>query len=379
MDLTAGLLARGHEVHLWHSPLRRDRVFADDLERLRAQPRFHSLAAAIERHPAAADISVALKLRRYLRTRGPFDLVHCHSTKAGWLGRAGLAGHSVKRLYTAHGFLSMDPAAGRVTARIAGGLERVLAGLGAGVVVVSREEYAHAVAIGIPQAKLRLIPNGVARAPMRDIAAQRSACRHDWGLHPDEVCIGFAGRFTTVKAPEVMLDSFADFLRRCRVPARLVMVGDGPLAASLRRQAAELGLTSHIIWLGARDARPLMPAFDILALTSKSEGHPLVVLEAMARGLPVVVTRVGGIADTVQPGVNGFIAPVGDCEAIAGALAELARDPTLRARMGEASRDISLHFSSDRMVEQTLAFYQDIVSGVFAGRAASNLKMAASG
>jgi glycosyltransferase involved in cell wall biosynthesis len=350
-----------------------------DLERLRAQPRYHSVPVAIERHPAAADLPAAWKLRRYLRTRGPFDLVHCHSTKAGWLGRAGLAGHSVKRLYTPHGFLSMNPAAGRMTARFAGGLERALAGLGAGVVVVSREEHAHAVAIGIPQGKLRFIPNGVALPPVGDIATQRSACRRDWGLGPDEVCIGFAGRFTAVKAPEVMLDSFAAFLRRSRAPARLVMVGDGPLAPSLRRLAAELELTGHVIWLGAQDARPLMPGFDILALTSKSEGHPLVVLEAMARGLPIVATRVGGIADTIQPGVTGFIAPVGDREAIAGALAELARDPALRVRMGEASRAISLHFSADRMVDQTLAFYQDIVSGVFAGRAASNLKMAASG
>jgi glycosyltransferase involved in cell wall biosynthesis len=379
MDLTAGLLARGHEVHVWYSPLRCDPVFANDLERLRAQPRFHSVPVAIGRNPAAADVPAAWKLRRYLRARGPFDLVHCHSTKAGWLGRAGLAGNSVKRLYTPHGFLSMDPAVGRVTARIAGTLERTLAGLGTGVLVVSREEHAHAVAIGISRAKLRFIPNGVAPPPAGDIATQRSACRREWGLRADEVCSGFAGRFTPVKAPEVMLDSFAAFLRRSRAPARLAMVGDGPLAASLRRQAAALGITSHVIWLGAQDARPLMPGFDILALTSKSEGHPLVVLEAMARGLPIVATRVGGIADTIEADVNGFIAPVGDREAIAGALDELARDSALRARMGEASRAVSLHFSADRMVEQTLAFYRDIVSGVFAGSAASSLKMAASG
>jgi glycosyltransferase involved in cell wall biosynthesis len=379
MDLSAGLLARGHEVHLWYSPLRCDQVFVDDIQQLHARPHFHSVPVTIERYPVAADIPAALKLRRYLRTRGPFDLVHCHSTKAGWLGRAGLAGHSVKRLYTPHGFLSMDPVAGPVTTRIAGGLERALAGVGAGVVVVSREEHAHAISIGIPQAKLRLISNGVAPALMGDFPTQRSACRRDWGLEPDEVCIGFVGRFTPVKGPEVMLDSFAAFLRRSRAPARLVMVGDGALALSLRRQGAELGLMDRIVWLGARDARPLMPGFDILALTSRSEGHPLVVLEAMARGLPIVATRVGGIADTLQPGVNGFIAPVGDREAIAGALAELAHDPALRTRMGEASRAVSLHFSSDRMVEQTVAFYQDIASGVFASRAASSLKMAASG
>ena len=177
-----------------------------------------------------------------------------------------------------------------------------------------------------------------------------------------------------------MLDSFAAFRRRSRVPARLVMIGRRPargvLAASKQRNWSWSG---DVIWLGARDARALMPGFDIFALTSKSEGHPLVVLEAMACGLPIVATSVGGIADTVQPGVNGFIAPVGDREAIANALTKLADDRALRERMGEASRAVSLNFSADRMVEQTLAFYQEIVADIFAGRAASLSKLAASG
>ena len=379
MDLSEGLLARGHEVHLLYSPLRCDRVFADDCKRLQSQRRFHPLPMPMERHPSAADIAVVARLRRYLRARGPFDLVHCHSTKAGLIGRAGLAGLAVKRLYTPHGFLSMDPAAGRAIARMAGGLEKVLTRLAAGVVVVSREEYAHAGALGIPRKNLRLIPNGVTRPRMDSLAKQRSACRKEWGLEERDFCIGFAGRFIGVKAPEVMLDSFAAFLRRSRAPARLVMVGDGPLASSLHRRAADLGLTNEVIWVGARDARPLMPGFDALALTSNSEGHPLVVLEAMARGLPIVATRVGGIADTIESGVNGFVAPVGDADAIANALHELACDRALRTRMGEASRALSLHFSADRMVEQTLAFYQEIVSGVCADSTSANLKMAASG
>lgn len=379
VDLTEGLLARGHEVHLLYSPLRCDRVFAAGLDHLKTKCNFHSLPVPIQRYPSASDLRVIGKLRRYLRTCGPFDLVHCHSTKAGLIGRAGLIGLSVKRLYTPHGFLSMNPATGRVTAGIASRLEKLLAKLAAGVAVVSREEYAHAVEIGIPRDKLCLVPNGVVPPPIDVVETQRSACRRDWGLEEGHVCIGFVGRFIPVKAPEVMLDSFAAFRRRTRVPARLVMIGDGPLFAPLRRQAANLNLEGEVLWLGAREARPLMPAFDIFALTSKSEGHPLVVLEAMARGLPIVATGVGGIADTVQPGVNGFIAPVGDKEEIANSLKKLADDSTLRTRMGQASRSLSHHFSADRMTEQTLLFYQEILADVFAGRTASLSKLAASG
>ena len=182
MDLIEGLLARGHEVHLMYSPLRSDQIFADDLQRLKDRCNFHAVAVPIEHYPGPTDLRVAATLRRYLRRCGPFDLIHCHSTKAGLVGRAGLIGHSVKRLYTPHGFLSMDPAAGRGMARVAAGLERVLAKFSAGTVVVSREEYVHAVRIGIPPGKLCLIPNGVVASQINDLEKQRWVFRRDWGL-----------------------------------------------------------------------------------------------------------------------------------------------------------------------------------------------------
>jgi len=379
MDLIEGQLARGHEVHLVYSALRSDRVFADDLQRVKAQRNFYSLPVPIERYPDVGDIGVIRKLRRYLRSNGRFDLVHCHSTKAGLIGRAGLLGYPVKRLYTPHGFASMNPAGGRVMTRIAGGLERLLATVSAGVAVVSREEYAHAAGIGIALSKLCLIPNGAVLPQRDDLEKQRSACRRDWKLDERDICIGFVGRFTRVKDPELMLESFAAFRQTSRVRTRLVMVGDGPLATSLRERARGLGIGGDVDWLGAQDARPLIPGFDVLALTSKAEGHPLVVLEAMARGLAIVATRVGGIADTVQSGVNGFIAPVNNVGAIAEALEKLASDDALRARMGKASFAISREFSADRMVERTLAFYEEIVTGVFASRTTALSKMAASG
>jgi len=375
VDLIEGVLARGHEVHFLYSPVRSDQVFSADLQRLKEHLNFHSAPVPVGQYPSVSDVRVAATLRHYLRRCGPFDLLHCHSTKAGLIARVGLIGHSVKRLYTPHGFLSMDLARGRRMARLAGGLERALASLCAGVVVVSREEYSHAVELGISADKLRLIPNGMVPPRSGDLAEQRSICRRDWGLGEDDVCIGFVGRFTAVKAPDVMLHSFAAFRKRSRVPSRLVMVGNGPLATSLRGLATELGLSDEVMWLGAQDARPLMAGFDVLALTSKSEGHPLVVLEAMARGLPIVATSVGGIADTVQSGVNGFIAPPGDAGAIADALEKLANDLALRARMGKASRAISCNFSADCMVERTLAVYEEIAAGVFAdgNRSLSNV------
>ncbi len=122
-----------------------------------------------------------------------------------------------------------------------------------------------------------------------------------------------------------------------------------------------------------------MYAFDVLALTSDSEGHPLVVLEGLARGLPIVATSVGGTYDTVRPGVNGFAAPPRGVPEIAAALEALVRDPALRERMGQASRALSKDFSAGRMVDQTIAFYDQIVGGAWKGSASPHWNVVASG
>ena len=132
------------------------------------------------------------------------------------------------------------------------------------------------------------------------------------------------------------------------------------------------------MWLGEQDAKRLMHAFDLFALTSEAEGHPLVILEAMAQGLPVVATRVGGVADTVREGVNGFVVSVRDTAAVASSLRTLVNDPALRAGMGRASRIAAQDFSVDRMVDRTLALYERVAAGEWDGRAASELSIAAS-
>jgi glycosyltransferase involved in cell wall biosynthesis len=231
--------------------------------------------------------------------------------------------------------------------------------------VVSREEYAHAVQIGISPAKLCLILNGVALDQPSLTSLERAALRRQWGLADGDVCIGFVGRLAPVKSPETMLRSFAAFVSRMRTPARLVMVGDGPLAGTLRRLSLDLGLDARVIWLGGRDAKTIMDGFDILVVTSVSEASPLVALEALARGLPIVATSTGVISEAVKPGVNGYIAPVRGVAEIAAALETLIHDSALRERMGHASRALSPKFSASRMVDETVRFYDQVVSGAW--------------
>ncbi len=377
VDLTAGLIARGHEVHLLYSDVRSDRTFAEGLRRLEKHAGFQAVQVSMHRWPSGSDVHAIRVLQQHVGRRGPFDLIHCHSTKAGLIGRLGLLGQNVKRLYTPHMFVTMQPERAVLTKWAVARLEEGLSLLCDRLIVVSAEEHSHALELGIPPAKLSLIPNGVSLDQPHLSMSERDALRSKWGLRDAEVCIGFVGRFANQKSPQTLLEAFATLLQRTAVPVRLVMVGEGPLESSLRQLAAELDIAERITWLGACDARPLMEAFDMLALTSVSEGHPLVVLEAMARGLPIVATRVGGISETVQHGVNGFIAPVRGVQEIATALETLVDNPVLRRQMGQASLTISRNFSVDRMVDQTAALYEQVISGRQATAMSQDLKMAA--
>lgn len=163
MDLTAGLIARGHHVHLLYSGLRSDRQFANDLRSLNRHPGFQAFQISMRRWPSRGDIHAVRVVRDYLRGYGPFDLVHCHSTKAGLIGRAGLMGHSAKRLYTPHMFFTMQPTLAFPAKWAVAVIEAGLSRLCHGVVTVSREEYSHALTLGIAPSKVYLIPNGVSR------------------------------------------------------------------------------------------------------------------------------------------------------------------------------------------------------------------------
>jgi glycosyltransferase involved in cell wall biosynthesis len=190
IDLTEGLLSRGHEVHLLYSDLRADELFLRDLKRLGAQSGFHAHRIAMQREPSTSDIRACYALWQYLRRHGTFDLVHCHSTKAGLIGRMGLLADSVKRLYTPHGLYTMDSTRRPLARKIVGRLEASLAECCDSIIAVSPNEYEHALGLGIPTSKLCLIPNGVAAHP-RLITKARRILRHDWGIQDDEVCIGF--------------------------------------------------------------------------------------------------------------------------------------------------------------------------------------------
>jgi glycosyltransferase involved in cell wall biosynthesis len=360
LDLAEGLAARGCVVHVIYSTVRLDKLFTDRLAELKG---VRHIALPIRTSPHPADLRIVRAVRRHMRQFGPFDIVHGHSSKGGAIARLAAFGTRAKAYYTLHGLIMMDPLLPRWKWLIYLSIELGLNTWTRRVIAVSPEEQRAAVGLGFGRSKVALVPNGV--GDMR--LAPRVDARRAMGVDDDAIVIGFVGRLVEQKAPEVLIEAFAS-AAKAQPKARLALVGNGPLESEMRKLAARLDVAEKIIWLGERDARGVLAGFDLFALSSRKEGLPYVVLEAMAAGLPIVATTSAGSEILVIPGVNGAVVPPDDAAAFAQALIELVTDPGRMARCGESSRQRVARFTIDAMVEGTLDAYFDGLSLSRSGR-----------
>ncbi len=208
--------------------------------------------------------------------------------------------------------------------------------------------------------RVRVIHNGVDLLEP-PTAPHRDAVRRAWGATADDVVIGCVANYRSVKAHDLLIAAFGDVVM-ARPHVRLVLVGEGPERSRLEQLVESGGLASHVVLHGREpDARQLNTAFDVVALTSRSEGLPNAMLEAAAAGRPVVATDVGGMREVVLDGVTGLLVPSGDRPALARALVRLADDPALRCQMGRAARHhVELTFGMDRFVREFADLYREV-------------------
>ncbi len=189
-----------------------------------------------------------------------------------------------------------------------------------------------------------------------------SKLRQTLGVPCDAPVVGTIGRLTEVKRQDSLIRAFVAV--RQRVPeAHLLIVGDGPLMAELRGLAAELGVEQAVHFPGYQpQPERYLQVMDVFALSSRSEGMPLVLLEAGAMGLPVVAMRVGGVPEVIVQGHTGLLVAPGDEAALATALSELLADVPLAQRMGTAARERVLStFSLSRMAGEYQQQYQELL------------------
>lgn len=222
--------------------------------------------------------------------------------------------------------------------------------------------------VGVPARKVRQIYNGVDQQKFHLRSGARPDVAPPGFLPADALVVGTVGRLAEVKNQLSLLRAVRTVLHEQPALAptlRVIVVGDGPMAAQIRQMLAELGLGSHVWLAGDRhDIPQLLQSMDLFVLPSLGEGISNTVLEAMASGLPVIATDVGGNPELVQDGWNGRLVPVSDDAALATAIADLATSEEWRQTMGRnALEKARSSFDWRRTVAEYLSVYDELIGG----------------
>ena len=224
------------------------------------------------------------------------------------------------------------------------------------VVVVSQPLKTRLVRAGVHAERIHVVPNAWRPGPALDRAAARRAL----GLGPETFVVGWVGRLSREKGLDVLLDAIGHV---ADLPLVASVIGDGAERRSLAAQARRLGLDGRVRWHGVvPDAAPLFAAFDLFVLSSRTEGSPMVVFEAMAAGVPVIATDVGGIPEMLTPEEAVFVPPDHPA-ALAAAIRAAYRAPAAaRARAARARERLCRDFGTERWCERYDGIYQLVSS-----------------
>jgi sugar transferase (PEP-CTERM/EpsH1 system associated) len=295
------------------------------------------------------DPKLVWQMYRLFRETRP-DIIHTHAwgTLIEGLVAARLARVPVV-VHGEHGTLQLRGYQRWVQRRAWSAADRVLA-------VSSRLAERMSAETGFPLRRIETIRNGVDLTRFGRVS--RAKARAALGLSHGELAIGTLGRLVPVKNQALLIDA-ARLLHERGVEATVMIAGDGPLRQELEAQAAAAGVGDRVRLLGHRsDPEVVLSALDVYVLTSTSEGLPNTVLEAMATGLPVVVTQVGGADELVQHNVTGFLVPSAAPDALARTLATLLGDEGLRRTTGAAARiRAETEFGLSGMIRRYQALY----------------------
>ncbi|CAN5297574.1 N-acetyl-alpha-D-glucosaminyl L-malate synthase BshA [soil metagenome] len=356
-ELGLALARRGHEVHFisYAQPFRlthfAERVYFHEVEIAR-YPLFeyppYSLALAAAMHEVTL--------------REGLELLHVHyaipHATSAWIAKEMLGSdHPLPIVTTLHGtditLVGQERSFQEIT--------RFSIARSDGITAVSAFLKDETVAqFGVPPEDIEVIPNFV-EPSQYDRASH--PCHKDVLLTPGEQLVMHTSNFRPVKR---VLDVVRIFARiAARVPSRLVFTGDGPDRLAAAREAELCGVANRVVFLGKQDSvAELLACADLFLLPSESESFGLAALEAMASGVPVVATHTGGVPEVVQDGETGFLAPVGDVDAMAEAGVRILSDHALWGRMSAAAQEVARErFSVQRVLPLYEGYYERLLAG----------------
>ena len=305
------------------------------------------------------DLLALFELVRIMNS-GDFDIVHTHGSKARILGRlaARLCRYSPEVVQTFHGW-PFDQDMSLPVQLALSSMEKPGFRLARASVAVTPEDIFKGVSWGIGKPHdYSLIRSGVELARFKAFRGKSAEARRKLGLPPDCPLVGSVIRLAPVKNPELLLRVAGSVVKRI-ANCRFVIIGDGPMRAEVERIVETRGLSSSVLLAGHReDVEELLPAFDVFLITSRSEGMPRVMLEALSAGVPVVSTDVGGVCELLTGERNGLHCPAGDEEALCASVVKLLLDPELKNRLLEHTDTDLQPFSAEKMVEDLRDLYK---------------------
>jgi glycosyltransferase involved in cell wall biosynthesis len=359
--LTAGLAGRGYETRL---VIGTEAPHEGNLLDLAAAKgvRCESMASLGREIRPLRDLLALLALYRLMRAYRP-QVVHTHAAKAGLLGRvaARLAGVPVV-VHTYHGHV-LHGYFGRAKTALFRGLERWLARLTDRLVAVSPRVREELVELGIaPREHFRVVPLGLELEELAG-ALPRGGLRRDAGVPDDAPLIGMVGRLVPIKDVPTFLRAAAK-VRQVTPQARFALVGDGEERRLLEDLCARLGMAEVVTFHGwRRDMQSVYGDLDVVVNTSRNEGTPVALIEALAAGRPVVATRVGGTPDLLGGGELGRLVSAGDADAVAEAILDALRDnDRARARAADARSHVLREHSAERLIGDVDALYRELLA-----------------
>ncbi|MES9606027.1 glycosyltransferase [Actinomadura sp. NPDC000929] len=282
------------------------------------------------------DDLAALRTLTSVLAEGRYDVVHTHSAKGGVLGRIAAARAGVPRIvHTWHGF-PFNEFQSRARRHLYIRLERMAAKRTDAFLAIGSETVTTALRLGLttPE-RVRLSWPAVDVDAYAAAPGSRVQARRRLGLPLGVRVVGSVGRLTFQKGPEI----FARAIARLPDDVFGLWVGGGPMAGEVERLTARLGVGERMRWLGHRgDVADVLPAFDVMAMASRWEGLPCVLVEAIGAGIPLVATAVPSNQDLVLAGETGVLVPPGEPAGLAAGMSALLNDPSAAARMAERAR-----------------------------------------
>lgn len=353
-ELGMGLAERGHEVHVvsYVRPVRVDETAT----------RVHFHEVPIARYPLFQyppyTLALATKLATLAREHS-IDILHAHyaipHTASAYLAKQMLGGNGPKIVTTLHGtditLLGLDESFYEIT--------RFCIQQSDGLTAVSNYLARETKEKFCTDSPAEVIHNFVDldRFNRKRFSAEhrrKYAC-------PDEALIGHLSNFRWVKRPQDVVKIFHHVARRC--PAKLLMIGDGPDRETTERLADELGLRGRVHFVGSdQDVEDLLPLLDVFLLPSEQESFGLAALEAMACGVPVIASNVGGLPELIEPGKSGYLLPMGDVAGMGHAAEALIKDPSTHEQLRTGARKRAEYFSQPNIINRYEALYRRVLT-----------------